>query len=90
MRQPISDDHRDRHFFYAQISESEGGEPMPNNTIYPRTQTGYPLLAIRIGNTTYMVSIHFKDTAKETLDDKLKRLICKDIQQIKTGPKIRS
>ena len=28
-----------------------------------------------IGNTTYVVRVHFSETAKETLKDKIKRLI---------------
>ena len=28
-----------------------------------------------IGNTTYVVRVHFSETAKETLEDKIKRLI---------------
>lgn len=29
----------------------------------------------RIGSTTYLVSVHFSRTGRETLDDKLMRLI---------------
>ena len=28
-----------------------------------------------IGNTTYVVRVHFSETAKETMEDKIKRLI---------------
>ncbi|MBQ3255842.1 MAG: transposon-encoded TnpW family protein [Oscillospiraceae bacterium] len=28
-----------------------------------------------IGNTTYVVRVHFSETAKETLEDKIKRLV---------------
>jgi hypothetical protein len=28
-----------------------------------------------IGNTTYVVRVHFNETAKETLEDKIKRLV---------------
>ena len=28
-----------------------------------------------IGNTTYVVRVHFSETAKETLEEKIKRLI---------------
>lgn len=28
-----------------------------------------------IGNTTYVVHVHFSETARETIEDKIKRLI---------------
>ena len=31
-----------------------------------------------IGNTTYVVLVHFSETAKETLEDKIKRLLLED------------
>ena len=37
----MSDDHKDRRFFYAQISESKGGEPMPDLATASETQTSY-------------------------------------------------
>ena len=37
----------------------------------------------KIGNTTYIVSVHFSKTSKETIDDKLERLILNDLQQNK-------
>ena len=57
---------------------------MPDNTIVSDNRTAHPMLAVPIGNTTYMVGIHFNEAAKETLDDKLKRLIRKDVQMMKT------
>ena len=33
----------------------------------------------RIGSTTYKVSVHFSRTSRETMDDKLIRLIEKDM-----------
>lgn len=38
--------------------------------------TGF--LIRRIGNTTYKVQIHFNETAKETMEDKILRLIRND------------
>ena len=32
-----------------------------------------------IGNTTYVVCVHFSETSKETLKEKIKRLIRKDV-----------
>lgn len=51
---------------------------MSENSNISENKVIHPMLAIPIGNTTYMVSIHFNEAAKETLDDKLKRLMCKD------------
>lgn len=32
------------------------------------------------GNTTFVVGLHFSESCKETLDDKLKKLIRKDVE----------
>lgn len=37
-----------------------------------------PALVKKIGNTTYEVSFHFSTTSKETMSDKIKRLIKHD------------
>ena len=34
-----------------------------------------------IGNTTYVVCVHFSETSKETMEDKIKRLIREDVNQ---------
>ena len=34
-----------------------------------------------IGNTTYVVRVHFSETAKETLEDKIKRLIGEAVRE---------
>ena len=34
-----------------------------------------------IGNTTYVVRVHVSETAKETLKDKIKRLVREEITQ---------
>lgn len=44
--------------------------------------TDKPLrLTKRIGSTTYKVSVHFSQTSKETVDDKIMRLIEKDVSK---------
>lgn len=35
---------------------------------------------MQVGNTTFLVGLHFSKTSKETLEDKMKRLIEKDIR----------
>ena len=39
-----------------------------------------PALEFREGKTTFLVGIHFSETSKETLEDKIKKLIRKDVQ----------
>lgn len=36
--------------------------------------------SMRMDNTTYTVGIHFSKTSKETLEDKVKRLIQRDMK----------
>ncbi|MBP3855870.1 MAG: transposon-encoded TnpW family protein [Ruminiclostridium sp.] len=45
-----------------------------NETNTPET----PALVKTIGKTTYIVNVHFSETARETVADKLKRLISTD------------
>ena len=45
-----------------------------NETNTPET----PSLVKTIGKTTYIVNVHFSETARETVADKLKRLISTD------------
>ena len=35
----------------------------------------------RIGSTTYFVSVHFSEKSKETLDDKILRLIEREVRK---------
>ena len=37
-------------------------------------------LTLRIGNTSYVLGLHFSETSKLTLEDKIKKLIRGDIQ----------
>lgn len=41
-----------------------------------------PDIVKKIGNTTYRVKIHFSTTSKETMSDKIKRLIMNDCGKI--------
>ena len=36
--------------------------------------------SMKIGNTTYVVGVHFSQTAKDTLEDKMKRLMLDDVK----------
>lgn len=50
------------------------------NTTPTITEQTAPVLIRKIGKTTYMVGIHFSQTSKETMDDKVLRLIKNDIR----------
>ena len=40
-----------------------------------------PAIVKKIGKTTYRVKIHFSETSKETMIDKIKRLILNDSEK---------
>ena len=50
------------------------------NTAPQTTEQKAPVLVRKIGNTTYMVGIHFSETSRETMDDKGARLVKTDIR----------
>ena len=50
------------------------------NTAPTTTEPTAPVIVRRIGKTTYTVGIHFSRTSKETMDDKVLRLIRNDIR----------
>lgn len=35
---------------------------------------------MRMGNTTYVIGVHFSKTSRETLEDKMKRLMRDDVK----------
>ncbi|MFI3175817.1 MAG: transposon-encoded TnpW family protein [Bacillota bacterium] len=37
----------------------------------------------KIGNTTYNVSLHFSETSKETMEDKIKKLLLMELAEQK-------
>lgn len=47
----------------------------PINPLVDAEQKKPPVLLKRIGSTTYEVSIYFSNTSKETMNDKISRLI---------------
>lgn len=50
------------------------------NTAPTTTEQTASMIVRKIGKTTYMVGIHFSQTSKETMDDKVLRLIKNDIR----------
>ena len=41
-----------------------------------------PALVKKIGQTTYIVRVHFSKTIRETMSDKIKRMLKNEIQQM--------
>lgn len=39
-----------------------------------------PVLELREGNTTFLIGLHFSENTRETIGDKVKKLIRKDVQ----------
>ena len=39
-----------------------------------------PVLIMKSNGTTFLIGLHFSETSKETLEDKIKKLIRKDVE----------
>ena len=39
-----------------------------------------PVLIMQRGGTTFLIGLHFSETSKDTLEDKIKKLIWKDVE----------
>ena len=50
------------------------------DTTPARAPEDAPALVKKIGRTTYVVRVHFSKTSTETMSDKIKRLIKREIQ----------
>lgn len=54
-----------------------------NNTATSSTNnTLCPTVRKQIGKTTYIVRVHFSQTAKETMEDKIKRLLREEVRRM--------
>ena len=63
----------------ATTSAETRSEPVQLRERTPNSQD-FVLRESRIGSTTYEVSVHFSKTSKETLEDKILRLIESEVQ----------
>jgi hypothetical protein len=63
--------------------EKRGKETYMNNekTTTATARTTQPDFVKRIGNTTYRVKIHFNPNSRETMSDKIIRLLRNEVQQ---------
>ena len=55
-----------------------------NNTATLSTTNNSPCPTVRkqIGKATYIVRVHFSETAKETMEDKIKRLLREEVRRM--------
>ncbi len=53
-----------------------------NKTMTKEETQDCPTTQVRIGKTTYIVKLHFNEDAKETLEDKIKRLIQDEVMKM--------
>ena len=52
----------------------------PEQTGTPPSTTRAGTFSVKIENTAYVVGVHFSRTAKDTLEDKMKRLMLDDVK----------
>ena len=52
------------------------------NTAPTTTEQTAPMIVRKIGKTTYMVGIHFSETATETMADKIKRMLRDEVRKM--------
>lgn len=50
------------------------------NTLKRTKLTPAGSFPMRMGNTTYIIGVHFSQTSKDTLEDKMKRLMRDDVK----------
>ena len=65
-------------------STSRGSNPQPlpapeGGNAPPAPDTQQPSMVQRIGNTVFEVSFHFSTTSRETMSDKINRLIRREL-----------
>ncbi|MBR1930646.1 MAG: transposon-encoded TnpW family protein [Lachnospiraceae bacterium] len=54
---------------------------MENKTeIITETKKEFPVIRKRIGNTTYLVWVHFAQTAGETMQEKIRRMLRDEVR----------
>jgi hypothetical protein len=54
------------------------------NTITTTAQAEQPALVKQIGKTTYKVKVHFSETSKETMSDKIVRMLKSEISNMQS------
>ena len=57
-------------------------EKIKENTITTAPAKDTPALVKKIGRSTYIVRVHFSKISRETMSDKIKRMLKNEIQQM--------
>ena len=60
--------------------DSQNAETTLNETGSGQKERIKPVLELREGNTTFLIGLHFSENTRETLGEKIKKLIRKDVQ----------
>lgn len=55
---------------------------MNNTETVNNSTTPCPVFRKTVGQTTYVVKVHFSETSSETLEDKIKRLLREEVRQM--------
>ncbi len=63
-------------------STSREGNALPLPVTEGGSAPPAPDLVKKIGKTTYRVKVHFSETSKETMSDKIKRMLRNEISQM--------
>ena len=63
-------------------STSREGKTIPLPVTEGGTAPPAPDLVKKIGKTTYRVRVHFSETSKETMSDKIKRMLRNEVSQM--------
>lgn len=64
------------------MEEMSQTEHITKQTGKQNTEQSTPAFSMRMDNTTYLVQIRYKESGKETLEDKIKRLM---LDEVKNG-----
>jgi len=56
-------------------------EKEKETTMMPETKPAEGGLIMKSGKTTFLIGLHFSETSKDTLEDKVKKLIRKDVEE---------
>ena len=71
---PVENNNTSREDKGIPLPMAEGGNAPPAPDVPP------PSMVQKIGNTIYEVSFHFSTTSRETMSDKINRLIRRDLE----------
>ena len=65
---------------YGTLWKKPSVERMPS--LHTALTLPCPTVRKQIGKTTYIVRVHFSETAKETMEDKIKRLLREEVRKM--------